>query len=74
MAESRFVDDEELIGKTIAKVNVHSSSVDLLFTDGTYTCIDYGGGYYIGESEMRFVELEAPELAKLESQNKPFDA
>ena len=72
MAQDRFVDEDELVGKTIAKIRMHGMSVDISFTDGSYTCIDYGGGYYAGESEMRFVELDAEELKRLDEQTKPF--
>lgn len=54
---SKFVDDEELIGKTIAKIvksDFEPMSIVFHFTDGTWTRITYGGGWYAGEGCIEF--------------------
>lgn len=52
--DPRYVDEEEIEGKTIRKVVMEDHCIGLAFTDGTFTSIVYGGGYYVGEGEMMF--------------------
>ena len=53
---TKFVDDEELIGRTIKTVVIYDYSITLGFTDGSYTTITFGG--YPGEGEMYFSDCE----------------
>ncbi len=69
---TRFVDDEELVGKTIECVRADDYSCDILFTDGTYTSIVFGGGYYVGEGSYLFRELDPPSLELLDAQLEDF--
>lgn len=57
MAEAKgtgFVDDEELIGRTISAAHFGEHSFLFVFSDGTYTKMTFGGGWYPGEGEMMF--------------------
>lgn len=61
--KARFVDDDELVGKTIVAVHAGdmlSSRVYLVFSDRTWTGITFGGGYYPGEGEMMFDDKVYP--------------
>jgi hypothetical protein len=59
MPETKFVDEEELEGKTIAKVARTDRHVWLLFTDGTYTGIE--AAYNYGDPEVCFDDAEYDE-------------
>lgn len=56
MASALYIDEEELEGRTVAKVIMDDWRIYLTFTDGTWTSITFGGGYYPGEGEMMFDE------------------
>lgn len=43
---SNFIDEEELTGRTIAKVITTDDRVSIAFTDGTWTSIAIDRGYY----------------------------
>lgn len=75
MEPSRFVDGQELVGRTVAKVHLpalNGTTFSLLFTDGTYTSVHYSGGYYPGEGEMTFEQLCPEEIKALDEQREPF--
>ena len=59
MADQRFIDEEQLEGRTVAKVHMTECRVYLLFTDGTWTCIAPNYGWY-GDWELCFDEDVTP--------------
>lgn len=66
----RFVEDEELVGRTVAKVmrpdGPYSRSVLIVFEDGTYTHLEIDHGYYEGEEHLEFHPLPPERLYLLD--------
>lgn len=56
MADSRYVDSEELEGKTVAKVIESDSRILMRFTDGTFTSLRVNPGYYGDPGDVEFDE------------------
>lgn len=61
MADPRYVDEDELIGKTIDRLANDRHGLLIRFTDGSFTMIVQSNSYYGESCGVDFEEPEYPE-------------
>lgn len=57
---TKFIDEEELEGRTIARVVQDGSVLFIRFTDGTYTAFGTDWGYYQDDATTGFDSYVTP--------------
>ena len=64
MSDQRFIDEDQLEGRTVAKVYEDDLRIYLSFTDGTWTAIEADHGWYVGDSASVCFGEPNPEYPK----------